>query len=173
MMRNTPNLRCTLAPVLGLCLLACGRGDASRTPVQDSVIVRAPSPPALVDTITARPAGLACFSPDSGGLVFGQVTVAQEDGDASGVSFTFQVTLSGMIGSVVDARGEAPPPKRLQGLRYDAASDTLAFWYASSTNTRYIYSMRLSCDSLSGVATLFVTDTDPGQREKRTFRRMR
>ena len=173
MKRNSLCLRCTLGPAVGVCLLACGRGDTARTPAPDSAIVRPTAPVMFLDTITAPPKGLACFSPDSGDLVFGEITVAQENGDASGVSFTFQVTPTGMIGSVVDARGEAPPPKRLQGIHYDAVSDSLAFWYASSTNTRYIYSMRPSCDSLSGIARLFVTDNDPGLREKMTFQRMR
>jgi hypothetical protein len=105
--------------------------------------------------------------------MYGEITVSPEDQDASGVTFSFEVTPAGMIGSVVDARGEAPPPKRLQGLHYVPTSDSLVFWYATGTKTRYIYSFRPSCDSLWGTARLFVTDNSPGQRVRETFRRNR
>jgi hypothetical protein len=131
----------------------------------------APSAPP-VDTIT-QPPPLPCFSPDSGPLQFGEITVSAVDQDASGVSYTFEVTPKGMIGAVVDARGEAPPPKRLQGLHYRAATDSLVFWYASGSGDRYIFSFRPTCDSLFGRARLFVTDTDAGQLEHEVVRRQR
>ncbi|SRR5258705_1720042 len=158
---------------LALWCVACGRSDDTPPPPQQPAAVPVASVEIPVDTITPPPAGLPCFSRDSGVLMYGEVTVSPEDQDASGVTFSFEVTPAGMIGSVVDARGEAPLPKRLQGLHYVPTADSLVFWYASETKTRYIYSFRPSCDSLWGTARLFVTDNSPGQRVRETLRRNR
>jgi hypothetical protein len=173
MIRYMFAFRYALGSTVGICSLACGRSDKSRTPIRDSTPVSIAATSAPIDTTTGVPKGFVCFSSDSGNLVFGEIQVSAEDGDAAGVSLSFQVTPLGLIGSVVDAQGETPPPRRLQGLHYDSTSDSLGFWYASSTNTRYVYSLRPSCDSLWGVARLFVTDNSPGQRVKETFRRNR
>jgi len=169
-------VRVTLISSIVVACVACAAKDEDVPP--QKVVARnwvtvpaAPSAP-LVDTIT-QPPPLPCFSSDSGPLHFGEITVSAVDQDASGVSYTFEVTSQGMTGTVVDARGEAPPPKRLQGLHYRAATDSLVFWYASGSGDRYIFSFRPTCDSLFGRARLFVTDTDPGQLEHEVVRRQR
>jgi len=153
-----------------LLALTCTRTDKPRAPANSLGASNAPLPP--TDTITIPP-HLACYSPDSGALVYGQVTASLETSDVSGVSFSFVTTPVGMIGTVVDARGEEPPPKRLQALHYSKTSDSLSFWYQSTTGTRYIYSLRPSCDSLWGTGRLFVTANDSGQIEAQTFHRNR
>jgi hypothetical protein len=158
---------------LALWCVGCGRSDDLPPPTRPAAAVPVVAIEMPVDTITPPPADLPCFSPDSGILMYGEIAVSPEDQDASGVAFSFQVTPAGMIGTVVDARGGVPPPKRLQGLHYNSTSDTLVFWYASGTKTKYIYAMRPSCDSLWGTARLFVTDNSPGQRVRETFRRNR
>ena len=164
--------RSAVYAALVICTHACGTNSEapvakaeSRVPAQVSAVTVVP-----VDTITSTPA-LPCFSPDTGRIMFGRIEVASVDGDASGVAFSFQVTPSGMIGSVVDARGGVPPPQRLQGLKYDRARNSLHFWFASSTATRYIYDVRVSCNSLDGMARLFVTENSPGETVRASFPR--
>ena len=160
--------------VASMLLMACAAKEKSqeKTGTANTDSARSTTVSVPVDTIT-QPPSLACFSQDSGPLQFGEIVESGVDQDVSGVSYTFNVTSSGMVGSVVDARGEASPSVRLQGLQYRPTSDSLVFWYAGKTGARCIFSFHPTCDSMVGKARLFVTDTDTGQVAHEIIRRSR
>ena len=145
----------TIAATVGICaaLLACS-----------------PSPDSSADTTSIPPSharqapGLACLDSSVAGVpvAFGVIHKSPETEDASGVQFAFTRVGETLTGSVRDARGETPPPRPLRDVRYDAATDSVAFWYDTGGQTRYIYRVRLSCERLTGTALLFVTESSPG-----------
>ena len=113
-----------------------------------------------------------CFKADSGRVAYGEV-VTSEDGDWSGVQFSFDVKTGRLRGWVVDARGGLPPEKRLDTLIVRAHGDSLYFAYYSDTKTKYSYWVRVSCQSLVGTARLFQTATDSGEVHKVRLKRTR
>ena len=148
----------TRSSIIGMTMLAaavvlCASAAAPRTPAQSKL------PP--------------CFAPDSGTLQFGSVKIDLATGDASGMMLVFDVKREGLTGGVFDARGDNTPPRPLEDLRFDPATDSLSFWYASDTETKYLYSLKVSCDSLWGTGRLSVTATSPGTLTRQMFPRFR
>lgn len=153
-------IRCFYAVALCIGLGGCAR-DKPRSARQSSAgsvaASRLSRPKPMIPPVP-------CFAPDSlrrAPLTFGIIEHSAEDGDWSGVEFSFIVDSGGLRGRVRDARGGLPPNQPLQEVRYDASRDSLAFWYDSDSGTRYYYSLRPACDSLVGTGRLFVTATDP------------
>ena len=113
-----------------------------------------------------------CFKADSGRVAYGEI-VTSEDGDWSGVQFSFDVRTGRLRGWVVDARGGLPPEKRLDTLAIRAHGDSLYLAYYSDTRTKYTYWVRVTCQSLVGTARLFETTTDSGEIHKVHLKRTR
>jgi hypothetical protein len=112
-----------------------------------------------------------CFAAESGLVAYGAIRVSDETHDASGKQFSFRVQGDSLVGWVRDARGEVPAAKPLMEVRFDPRSDTVSFWYASDTTTRYIFKYHVRCSELSGLARLFVTATYTGLLKADTVRR--
>ena len=115
---------------------------------------------------------LPCLKADSGRVAYGEI-VTSEDGDWSGVQFSFDVRTGRLRGWVVDARGGLPPEQRLDTLAVRAHGDSLYFAYYSDTRTKYTYWVRVTCQSLVGTARLFETATDSGEVHKVRLKRTR
>jgi hypothetical protein len=122
---------------------------------------------AIVASVPTAP----CFAADSGNVAFGTIRISSETHDASGKQFMFRAQRDTLFGWVRDARGQIPPARPLRDIRYDPTSDTVSFWYASGSTTRYIFKYKLGCSELTGIARLFVTDTDSGLVVADTLRR--
>ena len=145
----------TIAATVGVCaaLLGCSPSpdsSADTTSIPSSHAIQAHS--------------LACLDSSVAGVpvAFGAIHKSPETEDASGVQFAFTRRGDTLAGSVRDARGETPPARPLRDVRYDAVTDSAAFWYDTGGQTRYIYRVKLSCERLTGTALLFVTETFPG-----------
>jgi hypothetical protein len=122
---------------------------------------RADAPKAAAASQKSPVPRMECLSPDSAPIAYGRIRVSNVTGDASGVQVAFQVKDDEFLGLVRDARGETPPQVPLQDLRYDSVGDTISFWYGDG-GTRFVYKYHMTCEELSGLARLFVTDTDTG-----------
>lgn len=168
--------------LLAIALVACSSErtpNASQLPAAQSPIATEASPPQLAGEALEQggtsPAA-ACFASDSlrrAPIVFGDLEQSEEDGDWSGVEFSFAVDSGGLRGRFRDARGGLPPAQPLEDLRYDQGRDSLSFWYATGSGTRYYFSLRPGCDSLVGKARLFVTTKTPdGTLVERVYPRM-
>jgi hypothetical protein len=99
---------------------------------------------------------LPCLSPDSGRVAYGSVVTSPQDGDQSGVQFSFAIQQGRLKGWVRDARGEMPPEGALDTLAIGTTGDSLFFGYRTD-DTWYIYRVRITCRQLTGEARLFVT----------------
>ena len=168
--------------ILAIALVGCTRERtpiASRQAAGQSPLATEPSPSLPSgDTLkrgAASPAA-ACFASDSlrrAPIVFGDLEQSEEDGDWSGVAFIFAVDSGGLQGRFRDARGGLPPAQPLEDVQYDEGRDSLSFWYATGSGTRYYYSLKPGCDSLVGTARLFVTTKAPdGTLVERAYPRM-
>ena len=115
---------------------------------------------------------LPCLARGASPVAFGTISIDEETKDASGVQFSFQYVADSLAGWVRDARGEVPRAKHLRELTFDAAADTVSFWYASN-GTRYIFRLRMTCEELSGTSRLFVTERDSGIVVEQTLMRSR
>ena len=99
---------------------------------------------------------LPCLSPDSGRVAYGSIVTSPQDGDQSGVQFSFAIQQGRLKGWVRDARGETPPERALDTLTVGRSGDSLFFGYRTN-DSWYIYRVRITCKQLTGEARLFVT----------------
>jgi hypothetical protein len=99
---------------------------------------------------------LPCLDPDSGRVAYGSIVTSAQDGDQSGVQFSFAIQQGRLRGWVRDARGQTPPEAALDTLTIGTSGDSLFFGYRTD-DTWYIYRARITCKELTGQARLFVT----------------
>jgi len=83
-------------------------------------------------------------------LIFGKISVSPETGDASGLEFSFEVFGDSLRGAYRGAAGEVSRPGALQGLRYDQATDSVAFWYTTGGRNIYYVRGRITCSAFDG-----------------------
>jgi len=133
----------------------------------------------LALSLSARPAlaqgsehslKLPCLSPDSGRVAYGSIVTSPQDGDQSGVQFSFAIQEGRLKGWVRDARGQMPPEGALDTLSIGTSSDSLFFGYRTD-DTWYIYRVRITCKQMTGEARLFVTAHSLGKLVPITLRR--
>src|SRR5690242_19532063 len=70
---------------------------------------------------------LPCLNPDSGRVAYGSIVTSPQDGDQSGVQFSFAIQKGRLRGWVRDARGQTPPEAALDTLTIGTSGDSLFF----------------------------------------------
>ncbi|HST62833.1 MAG TPA: hypothetical protein VLK84_29270 [Longimicrobium sp.] len=157
-------MRALATTLLGIALAGCGTASADRAP-EASAGQTAAAPRAAAESPAAVPASqpqtaFACLSADSVGggrdtLVFSDVTLSAETGDASGTEISLWQEGTAWRGATREAEGELGSPRPLESLALDPRDGRIALAYGNGSGDVFRFQGAFSCERLSGAWELY------------------
>ena len=105
-------------------------------------------------------------------LVFGDIVASAGDNEPDGTEISLQVVGDSMRGYIRIADGGVSGPYTLQGLTYDASTDSVRYWWTYGGRGEHDVAARFTCSAMRGVSTYTFLPwrREPGGTRKRAIR---
>lgn len=155
-------MRAFATTLLGIALAGCGTASADRAPEasagQGSAAPRAAAEPSAA--VPAPQTAFACLGVDSAGggrdtLVFSDVVLSPETGDATGTEILLWRENEAWHGAAREAEGEIGSPRPLESLALDPRDGRIALAYGNGLGNVFRFQGSFSCERLGGAWELY------------------